>query len=82
MIVNFFIDSRYGGPHTIYNHLKKIIKKKQISIYLDKKNNFFNFSNLKKIHNFLYIFDIFFNLIIFLSKKNYFKKKKFFLFIV
>jgi hypothetical protein len=78
MIVNFFIDSRYGGPHAIHDHLKKKITYKQISIYLDKKIKNFNFSNFKKINNFLYIFDIFINLTILFIKKEIFNKQKIF----
>ena len=61
MIINFLIDSRYGGPQMIHNHLRKIIKLKSKTIYLDKKKNDFNFINLKKINKILYILDVLIN---------------------
>ena len=63
MIVNFLIESRYGGPQMILAHLIPKIKERNRTIYLDLKNNGFLFSDLKKINKIFFIFDIFFNLI-------------------
>ena len=60
MIVNFLIDSRYGGPQMILNHLKRKINKKNKTIYFDKQNKDFFFLNFKKINKIFFIFDIFF----------------------
>ena len=43
MMVNFLIDSRYGGPQIIINNLKNKIKKKNKNIYFYKKNKDFFF---------------------------------------
>ncbi len=74
MIVNFLIDSRYGGPQMILGHLKSKLKIKKKTIYFDVDNKNFFFSNVKKIHKIFYIFDIIFNLLILI--KNYYKFKK------
>ena len=78
MIVNFLIDSRYGGPQMILNHLKKKIKKKNKTIFFDKQNKNLFFLNLKKINKIFFIFDIFFNLLSLLINKKKFKKDKVF----
>ena len=78
MIINFLIDSRYGGPQMIHDHLKKIIKQKSKTIYFDKRNNEFNFINLKKINKIFYLVDIFINLTKLILVKNKFDRTKFF----
>ena len=79
MIVNFLIDSRYGGPQMILNHLKNKINNQNKTIYFDKKNKNFFFSNLKKINKIFFIFDIFVNLFSLLLKKEKFKDYNVFL---
>ena len=79
MIVNFLIDSRYGGPQMILNHLKNKINNQNKTIYFDKKNKNFFFSNLKKINKIFFIFDIFVNLFSLLLKKEKFKNYDVFL---
>lgn len=78
MIVNFLIDSRYGGPQMILNHLKNKIKNQNRTIYFDKKNKNFFFSNLKKINKILFILDIIINLFSLLIKKKKFKNDNIF----
>ena len=82
MIVNFLIDSRYGGPQMILGHLKNKIQKKNKTLYFDKYNKGFFFSNLKRFYKIFFIFDIIFNLFSLILNGNKFKKDKFFLFIV
>ena len=72
MIINFLIDSRYGGPQMIKNHLEKVLKSKFPSIYFDRKNKNYNFSNLKKKNKLFYFFDVLINFY-----KLYLKRKKF-----
>ena len=78
MIINFLIDSRYGGPQVIYNFLKKNINNNSSVIYLDKKYKSFSFSNFKKIYKLFYLFDIIYNFIILYLQKKYFKNFKIF----
>ena len=78
MIINFLIDSRYGGPQMIHNHLKKNIFRNQKTIYFDKKNNKFNFSNLKRLINLLFFLDIIINLLVLIKNRKYFFKYKIF----
>ncbi len=78
MIVNFLVDSRYGGPQMILNHLKDKIKIKNRTIYLDKQNKGFSFSNFKKINKILFVFDIFYNLFILLKNRKKFQLDKVF----
>ena len=63
MIVNFLIDSRYGGPQMILGHLKNKIQKKNKTLYFDKNNKKIFFSNLKKKIKIFFILDIIFNLL-------------------
>lgn len=78
MIVNFLIESRYGGPQMILAHLIPKIKERNRTIYLDLKNNGFLFSDLKKINKIFFIFDIFFNLISLLVNYKKFRNEKIF----
>ena len=78
MVVNFLIDSRYGGPQMILNHLKNKIKIKNKIIFFDRRNKEFYFSNCKKIYKIFFIFDIFFNLFSLLLNHKKFKNDKIF----
>ena len=82
MILSFLIDSRYGGPQMINNHINKNIFKKYKTIFLDKENKYFKFVNFKKKLKIFYLIDIIINLLILFKKKNFFLNIKFFLFLV
>ena len=79
MIVNFLIDSRYGGPQMILGHLKRKLNIKNKTIYFDINNKKFFFSNLKKINKIFFIFDVIFNLLILIKNYKKFKKDQIFL---
>ena len=80
-MISFLIDSRYGGPQMINDHLKKNILKNQKTIYLDKKNDEFDFINLKKINKIFYFLDILINLYkLILVKKRFEHSKIFFVY--
>ena len=78
MILSFLIDSRYGGPQMINNHINKNIFKKYKTIFLDKENKYFKFVNFKKKLKIFYLIDIIINLLVLFKKKNFFFKYKIF----
>ena len=78
MIINFLIDSRYGGPQMIKNHLEKVLKSKFPSIYFDRKNKNYNFSNLKK--NKLFYFLMFNKFLQTLLKRKNLERMRYFCF--
>ena len=76
MIISFLIDSRYGGPQMINNHLDKNIFKNHKTIFFDKKNRKFKFFNLKKKIKIFFLIDVIFNLFILQKNKKFFLKYK------
>ena len=78
MMINFLIDSRYGGPQMIHDHLKKKYLKNIKTIYFDKKNKNLNFYNFKKKFRFLFLVDVILNLLILLKNKKNLSAHNFF----
>lgn len=77
-MINFLIDSRYGGPQMIHDHLKKKYLKNIKTIYFDKKNKNLNFYNFKKKFRFLFLVDVILNLLILLKNKKNLSAHNFF----
>ena len=78
MITNFLIDSRYGGPQMILNHLNKKISYKKKNIFFDKKYKKIVFSDYKKLNKFFFLIDIICNLFTLFSNRELFKESKIF----
>ena len=79
-MINFLIDSRYGGPQMIHDHLKKKYLKNIKTIYFDKKIKNLNFYNFKKKFRFLFLVDVILNLLILLKNKKFIAHNFFFVY--
>lgn len=75
MIINFFLDNRFGGPHNYSKQINKFTKKKIINVTSGKNKLFSkNITNLRQYIKYFFFFEIIINIfeIIFLfNKKKY-----------
>ena len=75
MIINFFLDNRFGGPHNYSKQINKFAKKKIINVTSGKSKLFSkNITNLRQYIKYLFFFEVIINIfeILFLfNKKKY-----------
>ncbi len=81
MIANFFLDNRIGGPHIYSKTLLKDINDDYFNVTCGKsKFSKIHLSNLKRKNKYLFLIEIFINVIEIIRNRNFKKTSTFFVF--